>query len=92
MSFETMSLLLNWMQLGALLAIVFRLGHTFELIANTQRELRRAIHHLDELRVAELGIDNTFSRPGSAFVSPSRYAPATTESIMDPDDLASTSL
>jgi len=92
MSFETMSLLLNWMQLGALLAIVFRLGHTFELIANTQRELRRAIHHLGELRVAELGIDNAFSRPGSAFVSPSRYAPGTTESIMDPDDLASTSL
>ena len=92
MSFETMSLLLNWMQLGALLAIVFRLGHTFELIANTQRELRRAIHHLGELRVAELGIDNAFSRPGSAFVLPSRYAPATTESIIDPDDLASTSL
>jgi len=65
MSFETMSLLLNWMQLGALLAIVFRLGHTFELIANTQRELRRAIHHLGELRVAELGIDNAFSRPGA---------------------------
>jgi hypothetical protein len=48
MSFETVSLLLNWLQMGALLAILFRLGHTFELIASTQRELRRAIHHLGE--------------------------------------------
>jgi hypothetical protein len=52
MSFETVSLLLNWVQLGALLAILFRLGHTFELIASTQRELRRAIHHLGEDRAA----------------------------------------
>ena len=52
MSFETVSLLLNWLQMGALLAIVFRLGHTFELIASTQRELRRAIHHLGERRTA----------------------------------------
>ena len=43
MSFETISLLLNWVELGALLAILSRLGHTFELIANTQRELRRTI-------------------------------------------------
>ena len=50
MSFETISLLLNWAELGALLAILFRLGHTFELIASTQRELRRAIHHLGERR------------------------------------------
>jgi hypothetical protein len=28
MSFETISLLLNWVQLGALLAILFRLHHT----------------------------------------------------------------
>jgi hypothetical protein len=53
MNFETISLLLSWMELGALLAILFRLGHTFELIANTQRELRRAIHHLGERRGAE---------------------------------------
>jgi hypothetical protein len=62
MSFKTVSLLLNWLQMGALLAILFRLGHTFELIASTQRELRRAIHHLGEHlgehRVVELGIDN----------------------------------
>src|SRR5437660_7246413 len=50
MSFETISLLLNWVELGVLLAILFRLGHTFELIASTQRELRRAIHHLGEQR------------------------------------------
>jgi hypothetical protein len=46
MSFETVSLLLNWLQMGALLAILFRLASTHELIASTQRELRRAIHHL----------------------------------------------
>ena len=55
MSFETTSLLLNWMEMGALLAILFRLSSTFELIASTQRELRRAIHHLGERRPAELG-------------------------------------
>jgi len=60
MSFETISLLLNWLELGVLLAILFRLGHTFELIASTQRELRRAIHHLGERRAAELGINNAF--------------------------------
>jgi len=38
MGFETISLLLNWAELGGLLAILFRLGHTFELIASTQRE------------------------------------------------------
>lgn len=55
MSFETISLLLNWLQLGALLAIMFRLAHIFDLIANTQRELRRAIHHLGERRAGEAG-------------------------------------
>jgi len=48
-SFETISLLLNWMQLGVLLAVLFRLHHTFDLIANTQRQLRRAIHHLGKV-------------------------------------------
>ena len=65
MSFETVSLLLNWLEMGTLLAILFRLAHTFELIAGTQRELRRAIHHLGEhsaadLGAADLGIDNAF--------------------------------
>ena len=50
MSFETISLLLSWMEMGALLAILFRLSSTFELIASTQRELRRAIHRLAERR------------------------------------------
>jgi hypothetical protein len=59
MSFETISLLHNWVQLGVLLAILFRLHHTFDLIANTQRELRRAIHHLGDRRAAEPGIDTT---------------------------------
>ena len=59
MSFETISLLLNWVQLGVLLAILFRLHHTFHLIANTQRQLRRAIHHLADDRTAEPGIEKT---------------------------------
>ena len=57
MSFETIRLLLNWMGLGALLAILFRLAHTFDLIANTQRELRRAIHSLGERRATEPAIE-----------------------------------
>jgi hypothetical protein len=76
MSFETVSLLLNWLQMGALLAILFRLSHTFELIASTQRELRRAIHHLGERRAAELGINNAFGGPSTALPS------------IGPDDLA----
>jgi hypothetical protein len=54
MSFETISLLMNWLELGALFAILSRLARTFDLIASTQRELRRAIHHLGEHRAAEL--------------------------------------
>jgi hypothetical protein len=38
MSFETVSLLMSWMEMGLLLAILFRLSSTFNLIANTQRE------------------------------------------------------
>jgi hypothetical protein len=66
MSFETISLLLNWMEMGALLAILFRLSATFDLIANTQRELRRAIHHLGEQRAGDLTIK---SEPAMASVS-----------------------
>jgi hypothetical protein len=73
MSFETISLLLNWMEMGALLAILFRLSSTFELIASTQRELRRAIQR--ERRAAELDITNGFDGPGSALASRSRQAP-----------------
>jgi hypothetical protein len=69
MSFETISLLLNWMELGALLAILFRLSSTFNLIANTQRELRRAIHHLGERRGADLGIRDAFDDAGTPSVS-----------------------
>ena len=59
MSFETTSLLLSWVQLGVLLGILFRLRHTFDLIANTQRELRRAIYHLGALGPVEPGIGTT---------------------------------
>jgi hypothetical protein len=65
MSFETISLLLNWMEMGALLAILFRLSSTFELIAGTQRELRRAINRL-ERRAAVAGVINAFAAPGTA--------------------------
>jgi len=52
MRFETVSLLMNYLEIGVLLAILFRLGRTFDLIANTQRQLRRTIHHLGEHREA----------------------------------------
>jgi hypothetical protein len=76
MSFETVSLLLNWMQMGALLAILFRLGRTFELIASTQRELRRAIHHLGEQRAAEPGINDALGGQSIRLGSNTRRAPA----------------
>jgi len=88
MSFETISLLLNWMELGALLAILFRLSSTFTLIANTQRELRRAIHHLGESRAAELGINNAFHEPRMVSVS---HSPEARAGTMDPDGLAALS-
>ena len=87
MSFETISLLLNWLEMGVLLAILFRLSRTFELIASTQRELRRTIHHLGERRAAELSVSNAFAGPGTALVS--RSAPArASESTIGIDDLA----
>jgi hypothetical protein len=82
MSFETISLLLNWMALGALLAILFRLSSTFGLIANTQRELRRAIHHLGDRRGAEPGTNNASGGPGIASVSPVPQVRASAESTM----------
>jgi hypothetical protein len=87
MSFESISLLLNWLEIGALLAILFRLSSTFKLIASTQRELRRAIHHLGERRTAELGIDNAFDGPSNAFSS-SPHARAHAESTIGPHHLA----
>ena len=72
MSFETISLLLSWVQLGVLLAILFRLGHTFALIANTQRELRRTIRQLGEQRAAEL---DGLGRLGGALTVRPRWAP-----------------
>ena len=83
MSFETISLLLNWMEMGVLLAILFRLSYTFELIANTQRELRRAIHNLGERRVPQLGINSGFDGPRFT-----RMAPDHGEGTIDVDDLA----
>jgi hypothetical protein len=87
MSFETTNLLLSWMELGALLAILFRLGHTFELIASTQRELRRAIHHLGERRAVELGVSGAFAGPCAAPVSRTLTARADADSTISADDL-----
>jgi hypothetical protein len=87
MRYETVSLLLNWAELGALLAILFRLAHMFDLIANTQRELRRAIHHLGERRAGELGTSNAFGGPGIALASGSPGARAGAEGTIDPGDL-----
>lgn len=88
MNFETISLLLSWVQLGVLLAILFRLHHTFDLIANTQRELRRAIHHLGDRRARELSINDAFTGPGIASFSPARYRHAAAENTVDADELA----
>jgi hypothetical protein len=89
MSFQTISLLLNWMELGVLLAILFRLSYTFDLIANTQRELRRAIHHLGERRSAELGAKTALSGEREiASVSRLPRAHSGAESTIVSDDLA----
>jgi hypothetical protein len=74
------------MEMAALLAILFHLASTFELIANTQRE--RAIYHLSERRASELAINNAFGGPGTALASHSRWAPADTKNTMNADDLA----
>jgi hypothetical protein len=63
MNFETISLLLNWLQMGVLLAILFRLSHTFELIANTQRELRRAVNRLGERYPADQSVATASETP-----------------------------
>jgi hypothetical protein len=88
MSFETISLLLNWLEMGALLAILFRLSSTLNLIANTQRELRRAIHHLGQGRAAEVGVSNAFDGPGTVFDSSSPHARADAETTIGPHHLA----
>jgi hypothetical protein len=87
MSSETISLLLNWMEMGALLAILFRLSSTFQLIANTQRELRRAIYHLGEHRTAEPGTRTAAGAPRVGLALPSRRAPGDTVSTMDAAEL-----
>ena len=92
MNFENVSLLMNWLELGALFAILSRLARTFDLIASTQRELRRAIHHLGEHHGVELGADNSFREPEIASVSHSSHARGDRGSAVGPDDLAPQSL
>ena len=88
MSFESISLLLNWMEMGALLAILFRLSSTFELIACTQRELRRAIHHLGDRRALELGDNNSSAGPELGLAFRSQPEHADTGSKIETNDLA----
>jgi hypothetical protein len=88
MSFKTISLLLNWLEMGALLAILFRPSSTCNLIANTQRELRRAIHHLGQGRAAELGINNASAGPCVASGSRSPYARTDIERAVGRSDLS----
>ena len=76
MRFETISLLLNWLELGVLFGILFRLARTFDLIASTQRELRRAMHHLAGPHAAELSISEPSGRAAR-----SRAAPITDVSL-----------
>ena len=57
MGSQTTDLLLGLLDIATLFAILFRLSSTFTLIANTQRELRRAVYRLDERRrYADLSI------------------------------------
>jgi hypothetical protein len=64
MSFETTSLLPILLVMATLLAILFRLSSIFTLIANTQRELRRAIYHLGDRHAGEPRSNNAFGGPG----------------------------
>ena len=84
MTFETIGLVLNWMELGVLLAILFRLSSTFNLIANTQRELRRTIHHLGDRHAPELATNDAFARTGTTFASRSSPVRAGAESAVGP--------
>jgi hypothetical protein len=84
MSFETISLLLSWMELGALLLILSRLSSTFNLIADTQRELRRAVHDLGKRCGTELGNNDGSGGPDIALGSRPRYASTDTEATIGP--------
>jgi hypothetical protein len=85
---ETTSLLLNLLGITMLLAILFRLSSTFTLIANTQRELRRAIYHLSESRRAELSIDSVFDAPSAAFSCRSAHTRGVSVNTINFSDVA----
>jgi hypothetical protein len=60
--------------------------HPSGILANTQRELRRAIHHLAQRRAAELGINNAFDHP--LITSVPQGCPRRYRGKMDPSNLA----
>jgi hypothetical protein len=62
----TTLLLLGLLQITTLLAILFRLSRMFTLIANTQRELRRAIYYQGERQGPER-TSNASGRPADAW-------------------------
>jgi len=66
-------LLLGLLQITMLLAILFRLSNIFTLIANTQRELRRAIYFQGERRAPELS-SNACREPADALDSRPRHS------------------
>ena len=72
--------------MGVLLAILFRLSHTFELIANTQRELRRAINRLGERYSPDRSL---IDAPGMPSIS--QHASVDHERIIGLDDLGAIS-
>ena len=76
------------MGVGGVASTLFHLSSTFRPFANTQRELRRAIHHLAERRFTELGTNNAFDHRGIAPASRSPDVSAETENTIGPDVLA----
>ena len=62
---QSTDLLLGLLLITMLLAILFRLSSIFTLIANTQRELRRAIYYQGERHAPELS-SNACGEPDGA--------------------------
>jgi hypothetical protein len=70
---QSTDLLLGLLVITMLLVILFRLSSIFTLIANTQRELRRAIYYQAERHVPELSSD-ACGEPASALGSRPRHS------------------
>ena len=73
MGSQSTDLMLGLLQITMLLAILFRLSSMFTLIANTQRELRRAIYYQGERLPPEVSADPC-GEPASASGSLPRHS------------------